>query len=108
VAKQTPGQKAYAARNKAAQRAGFRSYYHYRKETARPEVRRIVRKSGIEKGRDRYEIAALASNVKKLPGRPGSKRRDKKAGILSDKMRQAGRNPTFFWRALGSPKRRKK
>lgn len=92
-------------RNKAAQRAGFRNYYHYRKEIARPGVARLLRASKIDKGRERYELAALAANVAKLPGKPGSKRRLKKVAILSDAMRRAGGDPSRFWKPLASPKK---
>ena len=96
----------YAERSARAQREGFRNYAHYRKETAKPAVRKLLARSGVTSGRDRYAIAALAAGVARLPGTPGSKARDKKAGILSDAIRRSGKNPTPFWAALGSPKKR--
>lgn len=98
---------AHEKRNARARSAGFRNYYHYRKETAKPAVSRMLKRAGVEKGRDRYELAALASGVKTLPGRKGSRRREKKAGILSDAIRRAGKNPTRFWENLKSPKRKR-
>jgi hypothetical protein len=69
--------------------------------------RSLMRATGITGGRDYYELAALACNVKRLPGRAGNKRRDKKLGILSDAIRRAGKNPTAFWAPLASPKRKR-
>lgn len=97
----------YAARSARAQKAGFRNYSHYRKETSKPGVQRILARTGVKDGRSRYTIAALASGVATLPGAPGEKARVKKAGIISDAIKRAGKRPSGFWKALGSPKKPK-
>jgi hypothetical protein len=99
------GESRQAARNKAARAVGFRNYYHYRKATSDPKIRRVLDRSKVKRGKVRYELAGLLSNVTRLPGKRGSKKRDRVAGILSDAIRRAGGNPTNFWEPLGSPKK---
>jgi len=102
------GESRQAARNKAVRAVGFRNYYHYRKATSDPKIRRVLDRTKVKRGKVRYELAGLLANVTRLPGKRGSKKRDRVAGILSDAIRRAGGNPTNFWEPLGSPKKRRK
>ena len=98
-----------ARRDRAAQRAGFKNRRDYYRAVARnPAVREALAVAGIKRGADRYRVAGLADSVTRFRGRSGGPTRAADVRRLAEKIKRAGGDPGAFFKAIGSPKKKKK
>lgn len=99
--------KAWRARNRKAQLAGFKNYYHYRKTIERNPKARKAAETGGRRGRTRYLAAGLQQGLIRIPGRKGSKKRGAYLRELIEDVLDDGGDPWAFMESIGSPRRGK-
>lgn len=102
----SPGQSAYRKRLERMRQAGFKSERDYRRALTTKAVKGVLKHLGAIRGQGRYDMVGMAAGRREAPRAEAPRRAFFKD--LAINIRTSGGSVAGGFRAIGSPRRRKK